>query len=61
LADTISRASDIDEAQALLAVKEAEKKLHSKDNDFNYSAAATHLAEVTAQLRTVQQLKKKHL
>jgi len=60
LADTITRASDIDEAQARLAVKEAEKKLISKGSDFDYSAAAAHLAEVAARLRTVQQMQKKY-
>jgi len=60
LADTIIRASDIDEAQARLAVKEAEKKLINKGADFDYSAATAHLAEVTAQLRTVQKLQKKY-
>jgi len=60
LADTIIRAADIDEAAAKRAVQEAEKKLNIKGSNFDYSAAASHLAEVSAQLRTVQQLHKKY-
>jgi len=60
LADTVTRAADIDEAAAQLAVKEAEKNLHNQDAGFDYSSAAAHLAEVAAQLRTVQQMRKKY-
>ena len=59
LADTVQRAVDLDEASAQDAVKAAEKALHEKGADFDYSAAASRLAEATAQLRTVQQVRKK--
>ena len=59
LADTVQRAADIDEAAAQEAVKAAEKALHEKGAEFDYGSAAAHLAEVAAQLRTVQQLRKK--
>ncbi|MGE8504856.1 F0F1 ATP synthase subunit epsilon [Pseudomonas berkeleyensis] len=59
LADTVQRASDIDEAAAQEALKAAEKALSEQGSEFNYSSAAAHLAEVAAQLRTVQQLRKK--
>jgi F-type H+-transporting ATPase subunit epsilon len=59
LADTVQRAADIDEAAAQLALQAAEKALHEKGAEFDYGSAAAHLAEVAAQLRTVQQLRKK--
>ncbi|MDE1167400.1 MAG: F0F1 ATP synthase subunit epsilon [Pseudomonas sp.] len=59
LADTVQRAADLDEAAASEAVKAAEKALHEKGADFDYSAAAARLAEAAAQLRTVQQIRKK--
>ncbi|MBF7144368.1 MULTISPECIES: F0F1 ATP synthase subunit epsilon [Pseudomonas] len=60
LADTVQRAADLDEASAQNAVKAAEKALNEKGTDFDYSAAAARLAEATAQLRTVQQIRKKY-
>ncbi|GAB7530416.1 F0F1 ATP synthase subunit epsilon [Pseudomonas syringae] len=59
LADTVQRAADLDEASAQDSVKAAEKALNEKGADFDYSAAAARLAEATAQLRTVQQIRKK--
>ncbi|TXH92848.1 MAG: F0F1 ATP synthase subunit epsilon [Pseudomonas sp.] len=59
LADTVTRASDIDEVAAQEALKAAEKALSEKGAEFDYGNAAAHLAEVAAQLRTVQQLRKK--
>ena len=59
LADTVQRAGDLDEASAQEAVKAAEKALNEKGADFDYSAAAVRLAEAAAQLRTVQQIRKK--
>ena len=59
LADTVQRAADIDEAAAQEALKAAEKALHEQGAEFDYGSAAAHLAEVAAQLRTVQQLRKK--
>lgn len=59
LADTVQRAADIDEAAAQEALKAAERALHEKGAEFDYGSAAAHLAEVAAQLRTVQQLRKK--
>ncbi|MFP6847782.1 MAG: F0F1 ATP synthase subunit epsilon [Pseudomonas sp.] len=59
LADTVQRAADIDEAAAQLALKAAEKALNEQGAEFDYGSAAAHLAEVAAQLRTVQQMRKK--
>jgi F-type H+-transporting ATPase subunit epsilon len=59
LADTVQRAADLDEASAQEAVKAAEKALNERGADFDYGSAAARLAEAAAQLRTVQQIRKK--
>lgn len=59
LADTAVRANDIDEAAAAEAVKAAEQGLANQAGEIEYSKAAAMLAEATAQLRTVQTLRKK--
>ncbi len=59
LADTALRAGDVDEAAALEAQKEAEQALANQSADFDYTRAATQLAEAAAQLRTLQQIRKK--
>lgn len=59
LADTALRAHDMDEAAALEAQKEAQHALSNQSGEFDYSRAATQLAEAAAQLRTIQQIRKK--
>ena len=59
LADTAIRADDIDEAAALEAQKEAEHALANQSADFDYGRAASQLAAAAAQLRTIQQIRKK--
>ena len=59
LADTAIRAADLDEAAALEAQKAAEKALSEKGAEFDYSTASARLAEAAAQLRTIQELRKK--
>jgi F-type H+-transporting ATPase subunit epsilon len=59
LADTVQRADDLDEVAAQEAVKAAEKALHEHGAEFDYGSAAARLSEAAAQLRTVQQLRKK--
>ncbi|GAA5315262.1 MAG: F0F1 ATP synthase subunit epsilon [Candidatus Pelagadaptatus aseana] len=59
LADTALRAGDMDEAAALEAKKEAEHALANQTGEFDYSRAATQLAEAAAQLRTIQAIRKK--
>ena len=59
LADTVLRAADLDEVAAQTALKAAEKVLHERGADFDYSAASARLAEAAAQLRTLQQVRKK--
>ncbi len=57
LADTISRATDLDEVAAQEAKKRAEKALHDKKDDLDYYAAAAELAEAIAQLRAIKRIK----
>ena len=59
LADTAVRANDIDEAAAAEAVKTAEQAIANQSSEIEYSKAAAMLAEATAQLLTVQTLRKK--
>jgi F-type H+-transporting ATPase subunit epsilon len=59
LADTAVRANDIDEAAASEAVKTAEQAIANQSSEIEYSKAAAMLAEATAQLLTVQTLRKK--
>lgn len=59
LADTAIRADDLDEAAAAEAQKEAEHALANQSGDFDYGRAASQLAAAAAQLRTIQQIRKK--
>lgn len=59
LADTAIRAHDLDEVSAREAQKAAEKALSEKGADFDYGVASVRLAEAVAQLRTIQELRKK--
>jgi len=59
LADTAIRADDVDEATAEKARQEAEAAIANQDAEFEYSKAASQLAEAAAQIRTIQQLRKK--
>ena len=59
LADTALRADDVNEAAAQQAMEDARKALHNQQSDIDYSTAAAQLAEAAAQLRTIQQLKRK--
>lgn len=59
LADTALRAQDLDEAAAAEAQREAEQALANQSGDIDYSRAAAQLAAAAAQLRTIQQIRKK--
>lgn len=59
LADTADRAENMDEAAAEQARERAREALEGKQSEMDYSRAAAQLAEAMAQLRTIQQLKKK--
>lgn len=59
LADTAMRAENIDEAAALAAKEHAEKILAGKVSAMDIGKATAELAEITAQIRAVQRLKKR--
>ena len=59
LADTALRADDMNEAAAQEAKRQAEQELSNQSGEFDYSRAATQLAEAAAQLRTLQAIRKK--
>lgn len=58
LADTAERAQDMDEAEAEQAKQRAKEALEGKSSDMDYTLAAVSLAEATARLRTIEQIKK---
>lgn len=58
LADTAIRASDVDEAAAQQAIDDVQTAIANKDAEFEYSRAATQLAEAVAQLRALKQMRK---
>lgn len=59
LADTALRASDIDEAAAVEAQREAEKALADHNSEVDFSLAAAQLADVSARLRVLRRMRKK--
>lgn len=58
LADTAERAHDLDEAEAEQARQRAREALEGKNSEMDYTLAQTSLAEATARLRTIDQIKK---
>jgi F-type H+-transporting ATPase subunit epsilon len=59
LADTAVRGEDLDVEAAEAARAQAQVELESRGDDFEYSVAATKLAEASAMLRTISELRKK--
>lgn len=59
LADTAIRGADLDEARALEAKQAAEESMKNRTSDIDYAAAQAELAEAIAQLRAIQQLRKR--
>jgi F-type H+-transporting ATPase subunit epsilon len=59
LADVAVRADDMDEAAAETARQQAAQVFTNNTGELDYSRAAAQLAEAAAQLRTIQQLRKK--
>src|SRR3990167_1782584 len=59
LADTATRAEDLDEAAAVAAKGEGERELVDQKAGIDYSRALTELAEALAQLRTLDALRHK--
>lgn len=59
LADVGARANDLDEQAALAAKKQAEEHISNPNSSLDYAEAAAQLAEAIAQIKTIQQLRKK--
>ena len=59
LADTALRANDLDEAAAEQAKQEAQKAIGAHTSEFEFATATAQLAEATAQIRTLQAIRKK--
>ena len=59
LADTALRARDIDQAAAQEAKRRAEDALAARKADFDYAKAQADLAQAIAQLRTIEDLRRK--
>ena len=59
LADTAVRAHDLDEAAAAEAQRAAQQAIANQSGEFDYASASAQLAAAVAQLRAIQQLRKK--
>lgn len=59
LADTAIRGEELDEQKALEAMKRAEEAIADKSSDLSYAEAAAELARAMAQLRVLQQLRRR--
>lgn len=59
LADTAIRAEDINQASAEEARKAAEAQMANQSGELNYSKAASELAEASAQLLTLEKLRRR--
>jgi len=59
LADTALRARDIDEAAAIAAKESAERALADRKDDIDYAQAEAELVQAVAQLRALENLRKK--
>ena len=59
LADTAIKADDIDEAAAEEARKSAQQNIQNQSGEMDYGRASAELAEASAQLLTLQKVRKK--
>ena len=59
LADTAIRAKDLDEAQAREAKQRAEEALADKQSDMDYATAQARLVEAAAQLRMLEDIRRR--
>jgi F-type H+-transporting ATPase subunit epsilon len=59
LSDTAIRADDLDEASALAIKEKAEKALSEQQSEVAYSSALSELAMAAAQLKAIQQLRRR--
>ena len=58
LADTASRAANLDEAAAVAAKEAAEKAMKDKSSKIDYAEASAQLAEAMAQIRSIERMRK---
>jgi len=59
LADTATRAADIDEAAAIEAKERAEKAMQDKSAKVDYARAQAEFAEAAAQIQAIEALRKR--
>ena len=59
LADTATRAADIDEAAALEAKERAERAMKDKTAKLDYAKAQAEFAEAAAQLKAIEAMRKR--
>jgi F-type H+-transporting ATPase subunit epsilon len=59
LSDSAVRSKDLDEARALAAKQAAEEAMKNRTSDFDYAQAEAELAEAIAQLRAIEQIRKR--
>ena len=59
LADTVVRARDFNESEAIKAKQQAERLLHDKHAEVDYAHARAELARAAGMLRAIQEMKKK--
>lgn len=59
LSDTVVRAADIDEAKAKEALKHAEEQLKNQSSKVDFAKARAELAEATARLRALSNVRKR--
>jgi len=59
LSDTALRAHDLDEAAVLKAKQEAEDALKDRSGKIDFAKAQAELAELAAQLQTIQRLRRR--
>lgn len=59
LADTATRAADLDESAAIEAKQRAEKAMQEKTDAIDYAQAEADMAQAAAQLRAIEALRKR--
>jgi F-type H+-transporting ATPase subunit epsilon len=57
LSDTAIRAQDLDEAKAIEAQKRAKDAMKDKSSEMDYARAKAELAQIAAQLRSIEKIK----
>lgn len=60
LADTATRARDLDEAEAAEAKRRAEEALKDRSGEMDYARAQAELVEAAARLRAIEKLRKRY-